>query len=213
MVTGQSDMYGLGIIGYELLTGKGPFDDAEIRNMAGAHLRRPPPELSQLRTEVPKALSFALKRCLAKSPEHRPRAQDLPALMHGHVSESIDPDPSGPVTGFLRELSKRKVYRAAAAYAAATFIILQVADLVLPALTDSDTFYRITVIACLAGFPVAIVLAWIFDLRNGRFVRTEDEEGGLAKSATRMQRLVLKMLGLGLSLVLVYIVARWLLYA
>lgn len=212
-VTGQSDMYGLGIIGYELLTGKGPFDDAETRNMAGAHLRRPPPELSQLRSDVPKALSFALKRCLAKRPEHRPRAQDLPALMHGHGSDSINPDPTGPVVGFLRELSDRKVYRAAAAYAAATFIVLQAADLVLPALTESDTLYRITVIACLAGFPVAIVLAWIFDLRNGRLIRTQDDEGGVANSATRVQRLALKMLGLGLSLVLVYIVARWLLSA
>jgi len=210
-LTGQSDIYSLGIIGYELLTGKGPFDDPEIGNMASAHLRRPPPDLSQLRADVPQALSDTLKRCLAKSPANRPRAQDLPRLMQDPIDLSAGEGPAGPVAGFLRELKQRNVYRAAVTYAAVSFLILQVADLVLPALTDSDAPYQITVIVCLAGFPLAIVLAWIFDLRNGRLVRTEDDEGTLSRSATPLQRLLLKLVGLGLSIMLVVVIARWLL--
>jgi len=210
-LTGQSDIYSLGIIGYELLAGKGPFDDPEIGNMASAHLRRPPPDLSQLRADVPQSLSDTLKRCLAKSPAHRPRAQDLPRLMQDPVDLSAGEDPAGPVVGFLRELKQRKVYRVAVAYAAVTFLLLQVADLVLPALTESDTLYRIMVIACLTGFPLAIVLAWIFDLRNGRLVRTEDVKSTRSRSATPLQRLLLKLVGLGLSITLVVVIARWLL--
>jgi len=211
-LTGQSDIYSLGIIGYELLTGKGPFDDPEIGNMASAHLRRPPPDLNQLRADVPQTLSDALKRCLAKSPGHRPRAQDLPSLLQDPIDLSAIEGPPGPVVGFLRELKKRKVYRTAVAYAAASFLILQVADLVLPALIESDTPYQITVIACLAGFPLAVVLAWIFDLRNGRLVRTEYDEVFLSRSTNPLQRLLLKLVGLGLSIALVVVIARWLLF-
>jgi len=76
-LTGQSDIYSLGIVAYELLTGKGPFDDAEVSDMASAHIRKPPPDLSARHSEIPPWLSDLLKRCLAKKPEHRPRATDL----------------------------------------------------------------------------------------------------------------------------------------
>lgn len=212
-LTGQSDIYGLGIIGYELLTGKGPFDDPEIGNISSAHLRRPPLDLSQLRADVPQTLSDALKRCLAKNPAQRPRAQDLPKLLRDPIDLSVGESPAGPVVEFLRELKQRKVYRAAVAYAAASFLILQAADLVLPVLSESGTLYRITVIACLAGFPLTIVLAWVFDLRNGRLVRTENEQSTVSRSATPLQRLLLKLVGLGLSISLVVVIARWLLSA
>lgn len=210
-LTGQSDVYGLGIIAYELLTGKGPFDVPEIGSMANAHLRRPPPDLSQMRTDVPQSLSDVLKRCLSKNPQHRPCARDLPRLLHEPVDPLESDNHEGAIAGFLRELKNRKVYRAAAAYAAATFLILQAADLVFPALTDSDTPYRIVVIGCLAGFPVTIILAWIFDLRNWRLVRTDDADSALERSATPIQRLLLNLAGLGLSIGLVVLIARWLL--
>jgi len=212
-LTGQSDIYGIGIIGYELLTGKGPFDDPEIGNISSAHLRRPPPDLNQLRADVPHTLSDALKRCLAKSPEQRPRARDLPRLLQNPIDLSVGEGPGGPVVEFLRELKQRKVYRAAVTYAAASFLILQVADLVLPALSESGTLYRITVIACLAGFPLTIVFAWVFDLRNGRLVRTKNDESTVSRSATPLQRLLLKLMGLGLSITSVVVIARWLLFA
>lgn len=211
-LTGQSDIYSLGIIGYELLTGKGPFDDPEIGNMASAHLRCPPPDLTKIRTDVPSALADTLKRCLAKSPERRPRAKELPRLMQNPLDLSASEAPASPVLGFLRELKKRKVYRAAVAYAAVTFLIMQVADLVLPAFTESDTPYRIMVITCLAGFPLAIVLAWIFDLRDGRLIRTEFDEGAVSSSATPLQRSILKLVGLGMSITLVVLIARWLVF-
>jgi len=212
-LTGQSDIYGLGIIGYELLTGKGPFDDPEIGNISSAHLRRSPPGVNQLRADVPQTLSDALKCCLAKSPEQRPRARDLPKLLRDPIDLSVGESPAGPVVEFLRELKQRKVYRAAVAYAAASFLILQAADLVLPVLSESGMLYRITVIACLAGFPLAIVLAWVFDLRNGRLVRTENDQNTVLRSATPLQRLLFKLLGLGLSIALVVVIARWLLSA
>ena len=69
----------------------------------------------------------------------------------------------GNLQQLLNELSRRKVYRVAAAYAAFAFVVVQVADLVLPAFEISDAVYRMVVILALLGFPVAIVLAWIFE--------------------------------------------------
>lgn len=63
----------------------------------------------------------------------------------------------------LEELRARKVYRVAAAYAAFAFVVVQVADLVLPAFEISGSGYRMVVILALLGFPVAVVLAWVFE--------------------------------------------------
>ena len=211
-LTGQSDVYGLGIIGYELLTGKGPFDDPEIRNIASAHLRRPPPQLNRIRASVPQAISDTLSRCLAKNPAHRPRAQALPKLLQRQDAMATVDTETGPVAEFLRELQQRKVYRAALAYAAAAFLVLQVADLVLPALTQSNVPYQLIVIACLGGFPVVMALSWIFDLRQGRIVRAaSDRASSPARSATPLQRQALKFTGLGISIALASAIALWLL--
>lgn len=67
------------------------------------------------------------------------------------------------VQRFLEELRRRKVYRVAAAYAAFAFIVVQVADLVLPAFDISERAYRMVVFLALFGFPVAVILAWIFE--------------------------------------------------
>jgi TolB-like protein len=70
---------------------------------------------------------------------------------------------TGKLNLLLDELKRRKVYRVAAAYAAFAFIVVQVADLLLPAFDMSDWVYRMVVVLALIGFPVAVVLAWIFE--------------------------------------------------
>lgn len=64
----------------------------------------------------------------------------------------------------LSELKRRRVYQVAAAYAVASFAVLEGADLVLPALSAPAWIYRGLVILVLAGFPVILVLAWVFDI-------------------------------------------------
>lgn len=62
-----------------------------------------------------------------------------------------------------RELKHRRVYRVAALYAAGAFVLLQVADLLLPALEFPEWTFRALVVLSLAGFPVAVALGWLFD--------------------------------------------------
>ena len=65
---------------------------------------------------------------------------------------------------FFGELKRRKVYRVAIAYAAAAFVVIEAADLVLPAFESSDSAYRMIVMLALLGFPIALILAWVFEL-------------------------------------------------
>jgi len=79
--------------------------------------------------------------------------------------------------GLIEELKRRKVYRVAATYTAVAFVVVQIADLVLPAFDTSGGAYRLVVITALVGFPVAVVLAWIFELtpEGLRITRTDSE--------------------------------------
>jgi tetratricopeptide (TPR) repeat protein len=62
----------------------------------------------------------------------------------------------------LSELRRRRVFTTAGAYTAIAFLVLQGADLVLPALTLPEWTYRALVSLALAGLPVAVILSWIF---------------------------------------------------
>ncbi|MBT8054417.1 MAG: hypothetical protein HKN57_08175 [Xanthomonadales bacterium] len=85
--------------------------------------------------------------------------------------------------GLIEELKRRKVYRVAATYAAVAFVVVQIADLVLPAFDTSGIAYRWVVIAVLVGFPVAAVLAWVFELTpEGLRITRTDSDASLATS-------------------------------
>ncbi len=219
VLTVQTDIYGLGILGYEMLTLRGPFDNSEVTDLAKAHLRRPPLDLHEQHPQIPIDLSDVLKRCLSKKPEHRPRAKDLAELFEDADSVGATtgaaPDaallPQNAFASFLHELEKRRVYRAAVAYAAITFVFLQVADLILPGLGAPDWLFKFCVVASLSGFPVAVVLAWIFDIRQGRLMRTDETTGSFARRASRLQRMIFQVLGLGLSVAIAVAIAWWLL--
>jgi TolB-like protein/Flp pilus assembly protein TadD len=65
---------------------------------------------------------------------------------------------------FLAELKRRKVFRVAVVYAAVAFVIWQAADFVLPAARVPDWAPTLVLVLTLAGFPIALVLAWALEL-------------------------------------------------
>ena len=67
-------------------------------------------------------------------------------------------------SNFWEELQKRRVVRVAIGYAVAAFVVLQVAELTLEPLTLPGWSYTLVLWLTIAGFPIAVVLAWAFDM-------------------------------------------------
>jgi eukaryotic-like serine/threonine-protein kinase len=67
----RSDLYSLGIVLYELLTGKTPFDGETPVEIAMKHLSQPPKPPSKLRRDVPPELDAVVLRALSKNPDDR----------------------------------------------------------------------------------------------------------------------------------------------
>jgi eukaryotic-like serine/threonine-protein kinase len=72
----RSDLYSLGIVLYELLTGKTPFDGETPVEIAMKHLSTPPKPPSTLRPDVPPELDMVVMRALAKNPDDRYQSAD-----------------------------------------------------------------------------------------------------------------------------------------
>jgi serine/threonine-protein kinase len=68
---GRSDIYSLGVVGYQMLAGATPFKAANTPAMLVKHLSETPRPLDSKRADAPPALVHAIMRALAKKPEHR----------------------------------------------------------------------------------------------------------------------------------------------
>jgi len=75
---------------------------------------------------------------------------------------------------FFAELKRRNVYKVAIAYAIVGWLVMQIAATVVPALHLSDAITSAVVLLTLLGFPIALVLAWAFELTPEGIKRTED---------------------------------------
>jgi TolB-like protein/Flp pilus assembly protein TadD len=68
------------------------------------------------------------------------------------------------MSGFFKELQRRKVYRVAAAYIIAAGFIIQIGSAVFPAWELPNWTLRLVVVLLLMGFPIALILAWAYDV-------------------------------------------------
>ena len=85
---------------------------------------------------------------------------------------------------FFEELKRRKVFRVAASYAVVAFVIMQLVEIVFPIFDFPQWTSQYVIIIVLLGFPIAIVLSWIFDKTPEGFIKTDlqqkEEVGGIA---------------------------------
>jgi hypothetical protein len=72
----------------------------------------------------------------------------------------------------ITELKRRRVFRALAAYAIVVFAVLQIIEPVMHGLGLSEWTLTFVVVVLGIGFPVVLVLAWIFDVSSSGIERT-----------------------------------------
>ena len=75
---------------------------------------------------------------------------------------------------FFAELKRRNVYKVAVAYAVVGWLVIQIGSTVLPTFHAPEWVAQTLVVVVLLGFPIALVLAWAFELTPEGIKRTED---------------------------------------
>lgn len=78
-----------------------------------------------------------------------------------------------PRRTLFAELQRRNVFRVALAYAGSAWILLQVADVLVPALRLPEWLITFVAVAAIVGFPIAVVLAWTFEWTAEGVVRDD----------------------------------------
>ena len=83
---------------------------------------------------------------------------------------------------FFGELKRRHVYRVAVVYAIVAWLLIQIATQVFPCFEIPDWGIRLVVLAIVIGFPIALFLAWAFELTPEGIKRTEDVDPAATKN-------------------------------
>ncbi|HET7563462.1 MAG TPA: protein kinase, partial [Gemmatimonadaceae bacterium] len=113
----RADLYALGIVAYELLTGRTPFADRAPRQIFAAHVAEEPEPVKTHRSATPPALATLVMRCLAKHPADRPQSAEdvlrvLEAVGASHDAPfSLDAPRATSAAGGAAPTSRRRATR------------------------------------------------------------------------------------------------------
>jgi TolB-like protein/Tfp pilus assembly protein PilF len=110
------------------------------------------------------------------------------------------------MSSFLEELRRRNVFKVSIAYLAMTWLLMQVADLVLSAFGVDKGVMQTLIIVFTVGFPVAIAAAWAYELTPDGVMRSEDvpPQSSIARrTGRRLDFVIIAFLSLALITVVI----------
>lgn len=177
-VDGRSDQYSLAVVVYEMLSGELPFRGLSARSILVRKTTTAPTDLRALRETVPRQMAFAVHKALAKLPADRfPSVLEFADALS--AAGSTAPERSTPTShlaskpSFWSELKRRHVYHTGAVYAAAAWILVEVVETTFPYLNLPERAVTIVIVLAMLGFPIALVLAWIYEITRDGLRRTQ----------------------------------------
>ena len=95
---------------------------------------------------------------------------------------------------FFGELRRRNIYRVAAAYAVVAWLIIQVATATFPVLEIPSWCVRLVVVLLILGFPIALILAWAYEVTPEGIKRTEEVAEVPPRGGRTLDRLIIALL-------------------
>src|SRR5437588_688607 len=110
------------------------------------------------------------------------------------------------IDNFFAELKRRNVYKVAAAYAVVGWLLVQVTTQVFPIFEIPNWALKLIVLLIVIGFPIALMIAWAFELTPEGLKRTEDVDLAATKRQPRKHIWILVVLvGAALSIALFFV--------
>lgn len=110
---------------------------------------------------------------------------------------------------FIRELRRRNVFRTGAAYLVAAWLLVQIAEILLGAFGATDWLLRVIVIVLAIGFPIAVVLAWIYEITSHGVKRSDELDENAARPAASARQVDFVIIGVLLVAVVLFAADRF----
>ena len=107
---------------------------------------------------------------------------------------------------FFEELKRRNVVKMAALYAVASWLILQIADVLFDALELPSTWARLILAILILGFPLALIFAWVYEMTPEGLKRENDVDRSQSVTHTtgrKINTLIVVLLVLAIATVVV----------
>jgi eukaryotic-like serine/threonine-protein kinase len=157
----RADLYAVGVMGYEMLTGRPPFTGGSPQAVLAAHVTQAPEPVTQQRDSVPPPLAALVMRCLAKHPADRPQtAEELVAQLEAMATPTGGLSPTGaeePISsGTTAAIRRAHPARVAGLFALASVGVLALAYLLVRLLGLPDWAFAAALGLLAAGLPIML---------------------------------------------------------